>query len=218
MRNINRERGSISVITLVVLAGLVGIAGLTVLSVRRSLGATSSQRAHIQALNAAESGLVVAGKYLRDRYAIHPQLKFTPELNSPADWNTAYGAGRQSGPVAEYPFGASRLGYDISYRNNSSDPGLLLGSGLYDTSVDTDSTVVIRVVGCTGAIEFNGTACFKAGGARVVLEVEVNAAANPLVNTCANQAQEGQNELGTGRNDCLGVVDNTVVVTTPVAP
>jgi hypothetical protein len=213
----NREQGSISVITLVVLAGLVGIAGLTVLSVRRSLGATASQRAHIQALNAAESGLVVAGKYLRDRYAVHPNLKFTPELNSPTDWNNAYGAGRDTGPVADYPFGSARLGYDITYRNNAADPGLI-SNGVLDPNVDTDSTVVIRVTGCTAAVAYNSTACIKAGGARVILEVEVSAAANPLVNNCATQAQEGQNELGSGRNDCLGIVDNTVVVTTPVAP
>lgn len=202
------QAGGIMAATIVILAGLASVTALTVLSVKRSLSATSEQRAHAQAINAAESGLVVAGKFLRDRFAVHPALRFSPELQDPTQWNLAYGAGRNQGPVTEYPFGDHRLGYDIAYRNNASDPG--------GTTVDTDSTVVIIVTGCTGAVVdgVTGTACIRAGGARAQLEVEVTVGSTTgLLGTGADPQQNG--ELGTGRDDGIGPIDstNTSVVT-----
>ncbi len=194
MSRLNRcdsQAGGIMAATIVMLAGLAAITGLTVLSVRRSLGATTQQRAHAQAVNAAESGLSVASKYLRDSYALHPITKFTPELNNPGAWNTVYGAGRAVGPLADYPFGDSRFGYDIAYRNNASDPGGPL--------LDTDGAIVIVVTGCTGAKVQSGLACGAPGGALARLEVEVVVAGGATSNAGAGYAQQNQNELGTGQ-------------------
>lgn len=185
------QAGGIMAATIVMLAGLAAITGLTVLSVRRSLGATTQQRAHSQAVNAAESGLSVASKFLRDNYALHPITKFTPELNDPSSWNTVYGAGRSSGPLADYPFGDNKFGYDIAYRNNASDPGGPL--------LDTDGAIVIVVTGCTGANVQNGLACAAPGGALARVEVEVVVAGGSTSLAGTGYAQQNQNELGTGQ-------------------
>lgn len=48
------QAGGIMAATIVILAGLASVTALTVLSVKRSLNATSQQRAHAQAINAAD--------------------------------------------------------------------------------------------------------------------------------------------------------------------
>jgi hypothetical protein len=184
------QRGSIMAATIVMLAGLAAITGLTVLSVKRSLGATTQQRAHAQAVNAAESGLSVASKFLRDKFTLHPATKFTPELNDATAWNAVYGAGKSAGVLSDYPFGDSRFGYDIEYRNNATDPGGPL--------LDTDGAIVISVTGCTGAKAANGKACLNPGGALARIEVEVVVAGATTSNAGAGYAQQNQNELGTG--------------------
>jgi Tfp pilus assembly protein PilX len=200
--NTNSQAGAVMPVTIVMLVGLAALTGLTVLSIKRSLGATTQQRAHAQAINAAESGLVVAAKFLRETYNANPTAKFTSVLTNSSSWNSVYGAGLNSGALSVYPFGDSKLGYDIEYRNNVTDPLPL---------VDTDAAVVIVVTGCTNAVVSGGKACVNSKGATARIEVEIAATGSSSSAIPAGYGQQNQNELGTGRLE--GTVNLTGAVT-----
>lgn len=189
----DRQAGGVMAAAVILLAGLAAVTGLTVLSVKRSLNATTQQRAHAQAVSAAESGLIVASKKLRDLRAANPNSTFTPVLADPSQWNTVYGAGRASGPLSEYPFGERQLGYDIEYRNNAGDTG--------GATEDKDMTIIIVVTGCTGAnvITSGGVnkACANPSGAVARIEVEVAVVGTGSGGLIGGYAQQNQNELGT---------------------
>lgn len=159
------QRGSVLATATVILAGLLAVAGFTVIVVQRSIGVTSQQRGHAQALHAAEAGVAAAASFLRASFATDGS-KWTSFIAPPDGGGNPVGvspvgiAGNGALPgTSGNPFGATAgTWYDVLLFNNPADPQ-------YGGGLDQDGIVIIRSIG------------HGPDNARVVLEVEVQGTA-----------------------------------------
>lgn len=198
------ERGSIMLLALVVLSSLLAMGGLAVLAVQRSSGAIAHERFQSIAMFAAESGVVAGMVYLRTEYDDSEKwtAQVTPNNNAPLSPNQLPGNHAEPGDSSN-PFSPQLGGwYEVTILNNESDPDFIVGN-------DSDATVILRAVG------------HGPDGSSTTIEVAVSgdALASNSARPCPGYAQRGIGEDGSGRNDCLTVIDSTHVQTyTPTVP
>jgi len=143
----------------VVLAGLVAVAGLSLVTVERSTRGNATQREHVQAIHAAEAGVVAASAFLRAHLEAGSKWSayvLPPVGGEPAGVVPSGIKGNGAVPGAlENPFAAAaNAWYEVTLFNNPADPG-------FDAGQDQDAVIVIRSIG------------HGPDGARTVLEVEV---------------------------------------------
>ncbi len=181
------------VVTMVSLVGLIGVGGVALLASQSDLSGTAHDRFQTVALHAAEAGVAAAMDALRGQHDPndHWTTLVTPENHDVELCDTIAGNGVQPGEEGNM-FSADRQSwYEVEIQNNVSDPGFATGE-------DDDSRVVIRSTG------------HGPNRARVILEVEVSGR-NLLVDQnqmCAGYGQRGLDADGSGRDDCMGVVDS----------
>lgn len=212
MRSRDRERGSVLATSAVVLAGLIGVAGLSVLTVQRSLGVSTQQRGHAQALHAAESGVAAAATFLRKHLALGSRWgAYVVASCSPKEKDAGTCSGVSPSDIvgngalpgsADNQFGAgTEAWYEVTLFNNAADPGFAAGA-------DGDGILIIRSTG------------HGPDGERVVLEVEVEGTASQAADqVCVGYAQQGMSELNSGRTDCANTFDfGTGATYTPSLP
>ncbi len=203
MQTNNTERGSVLLVALVVLSSLLLMGGLAVLAVQRSGSAVAHERFQSIAMFAAESGVVAGMVYLRQEYNDSTKWSdlVTPDNSSPMVPNQLPGNTAEPGG-ANNPF-TSDLGgwYEVSIHNNESDPDFVIGN-------DSDAVVILRAVG------------HGPNGTSTTIEVAVSgdALATNSSRPCPGYAQRGIGEDGSGRNDCLTVIDSTDVTTYSPGP
>lgn len=204
------ERGSVLIIAMVALVALAGLGGFTALSVQGGIAAQSASRFQGVALYAAEAGVAAGMEFLREN--IDPIRNWTDFVSkdnvSPvmpvetADPTEPFVYGNDVKTGAGNPFsGDYTAWYQVRIYNNPSDPGFSLDppSVVPANILDQDARVMLQVTG------------YGPNGARVVLEVEVvaNNADRLAGRPCPAYAQKGLSEDGSGRNDCLGIIDAT---------
>jgi hypothetical protein len=187
------QSGSAMVVSMVSLVGLIGLGGLALYASQSDLSGATHDRFQAVALHAAEAGVAATMDALRIRHDPNEHWTefVTPENQDVELADQVAGNGAQPG-ATENLFSADRQSwYEVEIRNNVTDPGFAGGA-------DEDSRVIIRSTG------------HGPNGARVVLEVEVTgrnliADANQM---CAGYGQRGLDADGSGRDDCMGVVDS----------
>jgi hypothetical protein len=137
------ERGGVLVVAMVALVALLGLGGLTILAVTSSSRASSHERFQSVALYAAESGIWAGLDYLRGSLDWSVDLASNP--------NPIPGNGAMPGDPASLFSAELGAWYEVEVLNNLGDPG----------PGDTDGILLLRSTG------------YGPGGARVVLEIEV---------------------------------------------
>ena len=191
-------------IALVVLSSLLAMGGLAVLAVQRSGSAVAHERFQSIAMSSAESGVVAGMVYLRQEYSDSTKWSDLVTANnaSPMVPNQLPGNLAEPGDSAN-PFSEELGGwYEVTILNNESDPDLLVGN-------DSDAAVVLRSVG------------HGPNGTSTTIEVAVSGEALSSLSSrpCPGYAQRGIGEDGSGRNDCLTVIESTDVQTyAPTTP
>jgi hypothetical protein len=187
------ERGSAMVVSMVSLVGLIGVGGLALLASQGDLSSASQDRFQGVALHAAEAGVAVAMDALRTQHDpdIHWSALVTPENQDIGLSPAVAGNGLPSGDEGNLFSSDRQSWYEVEIRNNVSDPGFVAGQ-------DDDARVVIRSTG------------HGPDGARVILEVEVSglSLSTGINEICAGYGQRGLDADGSGRDDCMGVVDS----------
>jgi len=180
------------VVAMVSLVGLVGVGGVALLAAQGGLSGATHDRFQGVALHAAEAGVAVAMDSLRVQFdlAAHWSALVTPD-NQDVEASTLAGNGAMPGETANLFSSDRESWYEVEIRNNVSDPGFAGGT-------DDDSRVVIRSTG------------HGPNGARVILEVEVSGRGllSDPNQVCAGYGQRGLDADGSGRDDCMGVVDS----------
>jgi hypothetical protein len=144
MRRAGSERGSILVVAMVAIAAVLVVGGLTILSVQSSLRTAGADRFQTVALYAAESGAWAGVDFLRDNCDVATLFSaFVPDENGVAQSPPGiYGNGVPPGEP-QNPFDPSlQAWYEVSILNNTGDAGQQRSP-----PVDTDSQVILRVVG-----------------------------------------------------------------------
>jgi Tfp pilus assembly protein PilX len=181
------------IVAMVSLVGLIGVGGVALLATQGDLSGTAHDRFQTVALHAAEAGVAAAMDALRGQHdpGDHWTSLVNPENQDIEPCDTVAGNGVQPGEEGNL-FSADRQSwYEVQIQNNVSDPGFAAGD-------DDDSRVVIRSTG------------HGPNQARVILEVEVSGR-NLMVDAnqmCAGYGQRGLDADGSGRDDCMGVVDS----------
>ncbi len=178
---------------MVSLVGLIGVGGVALLATQSDLSGTAHDRFQTVALHAAEAGVAAAMDALRNQHdsSDHWTTLVTPENQDVELCETIAGNGVQPGEEGNLFSPDRKAWYEVQIQNNVSDPGFADGE-------DDDSRVVIRSTG------------HGPNQARVILEVEVSGR-NLLVDAnqmCAGYGQRGLDADGSGRDDCMGVVDS----------
>ena len=184
-------------ITLVVLSSLLAMGGMAVLAVQRSGGAIAHERFQSIAMSAAESGVVAGMVYLRQQYQTDARWSALVEVDNINPQTPVDLPGNLAEPGhTNNPFTEGLGGwYEVTVLNNETDPGFTLGN-------DTDSRVILRSVG------------HGPNGATATIEVQVSGAGLQAAGQpCPGYAQRGIGEDGTGRNDCLGSINESSVQT-----
>lgn len=155
-----RQRGSVLATATVLLAALTIIAGFTIVTIQRTTGVSGQQRAHAQALHAAEAGVEAAAAFLRANFVTGTQwtayVALPDGTGIPAGVVPAGIAGNGVPPGgAGNPFDpAAQSWYEVTLHNNVGDPGVGIPA-------DQDGVIIIRSLG------------HGPDDARVVLEVQV---------------------------------------------
>ena len=181
------------VVAMVSLVGLLGVGSLALLASQSGLSGTAHDRFQSVAMHAAEAGVAAAMVALRAQHDAdtHWTALVTPENQDVAACESVAGNGVQPGQTG-YLFSTDRQSwYEVEIKNNLSDPGFATGE-------DDDARVVIRSTG------------HGPNRARVILEVEVSGRNLVTDNNqmCAGYGQRGLDADGSGRDDCIGVVDS----------
>ena len=176
----------------IAMAGVAVVGALTVVSVHGSMRGASHSRFQDVALRAAESGLAAGQVYLRDRYsedtgfsALVEPSNTNPQM--PADLP---GNGAEPGAAGNLFTTDVTAWYEVSILNNPTDTGFADGD-------DEDRRVILRSVG------------HGPDGATVIVEADVSGLGLTPLARCGAYGQRGQDASGTGRNDCLGDVDQS---------
>jgi hypothetical protein len=186
----DRQRGNSLILALIVLAALGTLSALTVVSVQGGIATTGADRYHAIAVYAAESGAAAAMDFLRTN------------INLTTGWKSYISANNASPPQPNLPgnnqdigtpgnvFSPDILGsYSVQILNNRSDTGFATGN-------DNDKRVVIHSTG------------YGPNGAVAVIEWEITGqSVTGLGRPCSVYSQRNESEDGSGRNDCLGVLN-----------
>lgn len=191
------ERGNAMLLAMIVLTALATLSALTVVSVQGGIATSSNDRFHTIALYAAESGGAMAMDYLRKNVdATVGWSAFVSKSNSSPKQPPVPGNNAAPG-TAGNPFSPDmQASYSVTILNNKSD----IDFAKDPNGGDKDFRVIIRSTG------------YGPNGAMAVLEWEITAGNVTGISVpCGVYAQKGMSEEGTGRNDCLGTVDTTVV-------
>ncbi|HEU4726824.1 MAG TPA: hypothetical protein VFT22_03015 [Kofleriaceae bacterium] len=185
-----RERGNSLVLAMVVLAALGTLSALTVVSVQGGIATTGADRFHSIAVYAAESGAAAAMDFLRTH------------INLSTGWTSYVSARNASPPQPNLPGNNQEAGapgnvfspdvvgwYSVQILNNRSDTG-------FATGADNDKRVIIHATG------------YGPDGAVAIVEWEITGqSVTGLGRPCSVYAQRDESEDGSGRNDCLGVIN-----------
>lgn len=180
-------------VAMISLIGLIGVGGVALLATQGGLSGTAHDRFQSAALHAAEAGVAVAMDGLRGAH--DPSERWsalvTPENQDVSLSSIVAGNGARPGDEDNLFSTDRQSWYEIEIHNNVSDPGYVAGE-------DEDSRVIIRATG------------HGADGATVILEVEVSGKSLLIDDTtvCAGYGQRGLDADGSGRDDCMGVVDS----------
>lgn len=196
-RRVDRQRGAVMIVSMMVIMALLGLASLTVVNVRGSLAASGHERFRTLALYAAETGVSVSTDFLRRNIdgTIFWTAYVSPDNTAPTTPTGLAGSGVLPGQTGAVLNNDLNSWYEVVILNNASDAGFVAGE-------DRDARVLIRSTG------------HGPNGTTVVLEVEIRAeGASPGGRPCPAYAQEGLAEDGAGRNDCLSRVDATDTAT-----
>lgn len=181
------------IVTMVSLVGLIGVGGVALLASQSDLSGTAHDRFQTVALHAAEAGVAAAMDALRGQHDPnnHWTTLVTPENQDVELCESIAGNGVKPGEEGNLFSPDRKSWYEVQIQNNVSDPGFADGE-------DDDARVVIRSTG------------HGPNQARVILEVEVSGR-NLMVDAnqmCAGYGQRGLDADGSGRDDCMGVVDS----------
>jgi len=181
------------VVAMVSLIGLIGIGGVALLAAQGGLSGTAHDRFQGVALHAAEAGVAVAMDALRAQHdpSTHWSTLVTADNQDVQAFPNLAGNAALPGDAANLFSPDREASYEVEIRNNVSDSGFATGQ-------DEDSRVVIRSTG------------HGPDGARVILEVEVSGRSlvSDANQVCAGYGQRGLDADGSGRDDCMGVVDS----------
>jgi len=175
---------------MIVLAALGTLSALTVVSVEGGLATTGNDRYHAIAVYAAESGAAAAMDFLRTN------------INLSTGWKSYISARNTNPPQPNLPGNNQDVGaagnvfspdilasYSVQILNNRGDSGFATGD-------DNDKRVVIRSTG------------YGPNGAVAVIEWEITGqTVTGLGRPCGVYSQRDESEDGSGRNDCLGVLN-----------
>jgi hypothetical protein len=177
-------------LAMIVLTALGTLSSLTVVTVQGGIATAGNDRFHSIAEYAAESGGMAAVDFLRRN------------LNLSTGWTAFVSPSNTNPPQPSVPgnnqdvgtsgnlFSADMPGwYSVQVLNNRNDSGFASGN-------DNDKRVVIRSTG------------YGPNGAVAVVEWEITGqGAAGLSRPCSVYGQRNEAEDGSGRNDCLGVIN-----------
>jgi hypothetical protein len=178
------------VLAMIVLTALGSLSALTVVTVQGGIATAGNERFHAIAVYSAESGGMAAMDFLRSNINLSTgwTAYVSPSNSSPQQ--PSFAGNNQDVGTSGNVFSSDILGwYSVQILNNRSDSGFAAGA-------DNDKRVVIRSTG------------YGPNGAVAVVEWEItgqNAAG--LSRPCSVYAQRNEAEDGSGRNDCLGVIN-----------
>jgi Tfp pilus assembly protein PilX len=192
-RSQSTQRGSAMIVAMVSLVGLIGVGGVALLAAQGGLSGTAHDRFQSAALHAAEAGVAVAMDALRTAHDATERWSslVTPENQDVALSSIVAGNGAHPGDENNLFSSDRQSWYEVEIHNNVSDSG-------YADGQDEDSRVIIRATG------------HGPDGSTVILEVEVSGQSLVIDDTtvCAGYGQRGLDADGSGRDDCMGVVDS----------
>jgi hypothetical protein len=200
----SRERGNAIVLATIIVTALGTLGVLTTVSVRSGTATTASDRFHLIARYAAESGGAAAMSYLRSNLSI--STKWSPFVEAPTSVlvpvpHFASGiVGNNILPGATgNPFTpAMNAWYYVEIYNNRDDNSYLAGD-------DSDARVIIRSTG------------HGPDGATSIIEWEVTMQATNENTPCDDSGQKNQNASNNAYNHCLNAINtaDTEVLPTP---
>jgi len=181
---------------MIVLAALGTLSALTVVSVQGGIATTGNDRFHAIAVYSAESGAAAAMDFLRTNINLSTGWKsyISPNNASPPQPNLP--GNNQDAGAAGNVFSSDILGsYSVQILNNRTDTGFATGN-------DNDKRVVIHSTG------------YGPNGAVAVIEWEITGqSVTGLGRPCSVYSQRDESEDGSGRNDCLGVLNTSDTAT-----
>jgi hypothetical protein len=175
---------------MIVLAALGTLSALTVVSVQGGIATVGNDRFHAIAVYSAESGAAAAMDFLRTNINLATGWKsyISPSNASPPQPNLP-GNNQDVGAAGNLFTSDIQGWYSVQILNNRGDTGFATGD-------DNDKRVVIRSTG------------YGPNGAVAVIEWEITGqSVTGLGRPCSVYAQRDESEDGSGRNDCLGVLN-----------
>lgn len=186
----DRERGNSLILALIVLAALGTLSALTVVTVQGGIATTGNDRFHTIAVYAAESGAAAAMDFLRTNINLTTGWKTYLSPNNASPQQPPLPGNNQDVGTAGNVFSPDIQGwYSVQILNNRSDTGFATGD-------DNDKRVVIHSTG------------YGPNGAVAVIEWEITGqSVTGLGRPCSVYSQRDESEDGSGRNDCLGVLN-----------
>jgi len=207
------QRGSVTVVTMVVMVSLITLGGMSLIAVKNSVTTAADARFANIALYAAESGVAVGVDFLRAKYAFGAGAsggwnQWVVPLNDPSqlmypdpDNDSIHGgiAGNRAKPgqVGPNPGGSQpnpnlldptlNAWYEVAILNNTGDPEFAAGN-------DRDGRIKLLITG------------HGPNGARSVIQVELapgHPPIDPNAAQCPGYSQKNQTASGSGANSCL---------------
>jgi hypothetical protein len=178
------------ILAMIVLAALGTLSSLTVVTVQGGIATAGNDRFHLIAVYAAESGGAAAMDFLRKNINLTTGWKIYVSANNAIPPQPSLPGNNQGVGTVGNVFAADMPGwYSVQILNNRTDSG-------FATANDNDKRVVIRSTG------------YGPNGAVAVVEWEITASnATGLGRPCSVYSQKNESEDGSGRNDCLGVLN-----------
>lgn len=181
---------------MIVLSALGTLSALTVVTVQGGIATAATDRYHLIAGYAAESGGMAAMDFLRKN------------VNSQTGWKAYISANNANPPQPNLPGNNADVGtsgnlfasdmpgwYSVQILNNKSDTGFAAGN-------DNDKRVIIRSTG------------YGPNGAIAIVEWEISATSiTGMGRPCSVYSQRNEAEDGSGRNDCLGTINTSDTAT-----
>ena len=192
----HRECGNSLVLAMIVLAALGTLSALTVVSVKGGIATMGNERFHTIAVYAAESGGAVAMDFLRRNVNLSTGWKnYISAANASPPQPNLPGNNQDVGTAGNLFSADVRSWYSVQILNNRSDTGFATGD-------DNDKRIVVRATG------------YGPNGAVAVIEWEITAQnVTGLGRPCSVYAQRNESEDGSGRNDCLGMINTSDTAT-----
>lgn len=192
----NSQQGNSLLLAMIVLSALGMLSALTVVTVEGGIATVGNDRFHAIAVYAAESGGAAAMDFLRRNLNLSTGWRayVSPSNANPPQPNLA-GNNQEVGASGNLMSSDIPGWYSVEILNNRNDSGFAAGN-------DNDKRVVIRSTG------------HGPNGALAVLEWEISAQnAAGITRPCTVYGQKNESEDGSGRNDCLGVLNTSDTAT-----